>query len=91
MSEKGARERAGCLREANWASAASAARTPPIGAKAPGTMRGILDGSKKSRPNAWGDVNPDMKPQTKAVNGTLPGVAGRRDIVSNVGGGSLAI
>jgi inosine/xanthosine triphosphate pyrophosphatase family protein len=40
MSEKEARERAGRLREAKRASAAGAARTPPIGAKASGTMRG---------------------------------------------------
>jgi hypothetical protein len=46
MSKTGARERAGLLRESNWASATSAARTPPIGAKAQGTLRGILHGSK---------------------------------------------
>jgi hypothetical protein len=34
MSEKEARERAGRLREANPASAAGSARTPPIGDKA---------------------------------------------------------
>jgi hypothetical protein len=44
MSEKEARGRAGHLREANRASAAGAARTPPIGAKAAGTLRGILHG-----------------------------------------------
>jgi hypothetical protein len=47
MSEKGAWERAGRLREANWALVASAARTPPIGAKAQGALRGILHGSKR--------------------------------------------
>jgi hypothetical protein len=75
----------GRLGEANRASPASAARTPPIGAKAPGTLRGILRGSKKARLKVWGDVMPDMKPQAKAVGGTLPGVTGGRDRVSNMG------
>jgi hypothetical protein len=39
LSEKEARERAGRLREENRASAAGAARTPPTGAKASGTLR----------------------------------------------------
>jgi hypothetical protein len=43
MSEKEARERAGCLRAANRALVASSARTRPIGANAQGTMRGILN------------------------------------------------
>jgi hypothetical protein len=85
MSEKEARERAGCLREAHRASAASAARTPPIGAKSPGTLRVILQGSKKASLNAWGDIKPDMKPQAKAVGSTLPGVTRGMDIFSNVG------
>jgi hypothetical protein len=38
MSEKEAQEQAGRLREENRASAASAARTPPIGAKTQGTL-----------------------------------------------------
>jgi hypothetical protein len=38
MSKKKAQERLGRLREANRASAASAARTPPIGAKASVTL-----------------------------------------------------
>jgi hypothetical protein len=86
MSEKEARERAGRLREANGASASSAARTPPICAKDQGTLRGILHGSKKGSPNAWGDVKPDMKLPAKAVGDTLPGAKGGRDRVSNVGG-----
>jgi hypothetical protein len=53
MSEKEARERAGCLQEANRASTAGASHTPPIGAKASGTMRGILHGSRKASPSAW--------------------------------------
>jgi hypothetical protein len=44
MSEKEARERAGRLLEANRASAAGAALTPPISAKAAGTLIGILHG-----------------------------------------------
>jgi hypothetical protein len=67
MSEKEARERAGRLREANRASAASASRTLPIGAKAQGTLRGILHGSKKASLNAWGDVKRDIKPPAKVV------------------------
>jgi hypothetical protein len=86
MSEKEARERAGRLREVNRASTASATRTPSIGAKAQGTLQGILRGSKKAIPNAFDDVKPHMKPQAKAVGGTLPGVTGRRDIYLNGGG-----
>jgi hypothetical protein len=52
MSEKEAREQAGRLREANQASAAGAARTPPIGAKASGTLQVILHGSIKASPSA---------------------------------------
>jgi hypothetical protein len=44
MSEKAARERSGCLREANRASEAGSDHTPPIGAKTSGTLRGILHG-----------------------------------------------
>jgi hypothetical protein len=62
MSEKEEPERAGRLREANRAYAAGAARTPPIGAKAPGTLRVILHGSRKAIPIAWGDVKPKVNP-----------------------------
>jgi hypothetical protein len=79
MSEKEARERVGRLHEANRASVASAAHTPPIGAKAQGTLRGILHGPKKASPNAWDDVKPDMKLPAKAVSDTLPGATGERD------------
>jgi hypothetical protein len=51
MSEKDVRERSGSLREANRASAAGSARTPPIGAKASGTLRVILHGSIKASPS----------------------------------------
>jgi hypothetical protein len=44
MSENEAREQAGRLRESNRASAAGSTRTPPIGAKDSGTLRGILHG-----------------------------------------------
>jgi hypothetical protein len=86
MSEKEARERAGCLREANRASAAGAARTPPIGAKASGTLRGILHGSRKAIPSAWGDVKPDVKCPSKSVGETLAGVSRGRNGVATVGG-----
>jgi hypothetical protein len=43
------------------------------------TLRGILHGSRKARPNACGNVKPDMKPQAKAVSRTLTGVAGGRE------------
>jgi hypothetical protein len=86
MSEKEMRERVGHLREANRASAASAARAPPIGAKTQGTLRGILHGLKKASPNAWGDVKPDVKFPAKAVGNTLTGATGGRDRASNRGG-----
>jgi hypothetical protein len=84
-SEKEARERAGRLREANRASAAGAARTPPIGAKASDTLIGILHGSRKAIPSAWGDVKPDVKPPSKSVGETLAGVSRGRDVVATVG------
>jgi hypothetical protein len=77
MSEKEARERVRCLREANRASAASAARAPPIGAKAPGTLRGILHRSKKASPNAGGGVKLDVKLPAKAFGDMLTGGRGR--------------
>jgi hypothetical protein len=86
MSEKEAREQVGRLREANRVSAAGAARTPPIGAKASGTLRGILHGSRKASPNVWGDVTPGVKPPSKSVGETLTGVSGWRDGVSTGGG-----
>jgi hypothetical protein len=86
MSEKDAQERAGRLREANRASVASAARNPPIRTKASGTLRGILHGSKKASPNAWGDVKPDVKLPSKAVGDTLTRATGGRDIASTGGG-----
>jgi hypothetical protein len=73
-SEKEARERSGRLWEANRVSTAGAARTPAIGAKASGTLRGILHGSIKVSPIAWGDVKPDVKPPSKLVGETLAGV-----------------
>jgi hypothetical protein len=73
------------MRKANRASAASAARAPPIGAKAQGALRGILHSSKKASPNAWGDVEPDVKPRYKAVGETLPGFLGGRERNSDVG------
>jgi hypothetical protein len=79
MSENEAQERAGRLREANRASAAGAARTPPIGAKASGTLRKILHGSRKAIPSAWGDVKPDAKLPAKLVGDTLTGASGGRD------------
>jgi hypothetical protein len=86
MSENEARELAGRLLEANRASAAGVHRTPPIGAKAPGTLRGILQGSRKAIPSAWGGVKPDVKPPAKAVGDTLTGASGGRDRVSTLGG-----
>jgi hypothetical protein len=85
MSENEARERAGHLREANRASADSAARTPPIGAKASGTLRGILHGSRKASPSAWCDVKLDVKPPYKSVGETLAGVSRWRDGLATVG------
>jgi hypothetical protein len=62
MSEKEAREQAEGQPEANWASAVSAARTPPIGAKAQGILRGILHGSKNAIPNAWSQMrSPELR------------------------------
>jgi hypothetical protein len=83
MSENEARARAGRLQKPNRATAPSAARTPPIGAKVQGTLRGILHGSKKESPNVSGDVKPDMKPPAKAVGDTLPRAAGGRDRVTD--------
>jgi hypothetical protein len=87
MSEKEAQERAGRLWEANQASAAGAgaARTPPIGANASGTLRGILHGSRNASPSAWGDVKLDVKPPAKAVGDTLTRASGGRDVVSTLG------
>jgi hypothetical protein len=76
----------GRLREENLASAAGTARTPPIGAKASGTLRVILHSSRKASPSALGDVKPDVKPPAKAVGNTLTGASGGRDIVSTMGG-----
>jgi hypothetical protein len=89
MSEKGARERAGRLREANRVSASGATRTPPISAKASGTLQGILHGSRKASPSAWGDVKPYVKPPAKAVGDTLTGASGGRGRVLTVGGGAF--
>jgi hypothetical protein len=85
MSEKEARERAGRLREANWASAAGSSHTPPIGAKASGTLRVILHGSIKASPSAWGDVKPDLKLPAKSVVDTLAGNSGGRDGLAILG------
>jgi hypothetical protein len=79
MSEKEARALAGSLREANRALAAGATRTPPIGAKASGTLIGILHGSREAIPSAWGDVKPDAKPPYKSVGKTLTIVSRGRD------------
>jgi hypothetical protein len=76
----------GCLREANRASAAGAARTPPISAKASGTLRGILHGSRKASPSAWGDVKSDVKLPSKSVAETLSGVSRGRDGLATMGG-----
>jgi hypothetical protein len=73
MSETEVRERAGRLWEANRVSAAGAARTPPIGAKASVTLVGILHGSRKAIPSAWGYVKPYVKPPSKSVGETLAG------------------
>jgi hypothetical protein len=67
ISEKEAGERAGRLRESNRASAVAAARTPPIGAKSSGTLRGILHSSRKAIPSSWGDVKPGAKLPAKSV------------------------
>jgi hypothetical protein len=85
MSEKEAQEREGRLREANRSSAAGAARTPPIGAKSSGTLRGILHGSIKASPSAWGDVKLDVKPPSKSVGETLSGVSRGRDGLATAG------
>jgi hypothetical protein len=85
MSEKEARERAGRLREANQASAASDTCTPPIGSKASGILRRILHGLKKAIPNALGDVKPDVKLAAKVVGDTLTGAMGGRGRASIVG------
>jgi hypothetical protein len=86
MREKGSRERAGRLREANRASATGAARTPPIRAKTSGTLRGILHGSINASPSAWGDRKPDVKPPSKSLSETLAGVSRGRDGLATVGG-----
>jgi hypothetical protein len=86
MSEKEARERAGRLLEVNWALAAGSSRTPPIGAKASGTLRGILHGSRKASPSAWGDMKPYLKLPAKSVDDTLAGTSGGRDDLVTVGG-----
>jgi hypothetical protein len=85
MSEKEARERAGRLREENRASAAGSAHTPTIGAKASGTLRGILHGSIKASPSAWGDVKPDVKLPSKSVSEALAGVSRGRDGLATMG------
>jgi hypothetical protein len=72
--DKEAWERARRLWEANRVSAAGAARTPPIVAKAPSTLRGILHVSRKVSPNAWGDVKPDGKLPSKSVGEPPAGV-----------------
>jgi hypothetical protein len=81
MSENEVRERVGRLRDANRASEAGAARTPTIGAKASGTLKGILHGLRKPSPSAWGDVKPDAKRPAKSVGDTLAGASGGRDRV----------
>jgi hypothetical protein len=85
MRETEALERAGRLRESNRASAAGAVRTPPIGAKASGTLRRILYGSRKAIPRSWGDVKPDAKLPSKSVGDTLTGASGGRDGLATVG------
>jgi hypothetical protein len=85
MSEKEARERSGRLREANLVLAAGSVRTPPIGAKASGTLRGILHGSRKAITSAWGDVKPDLKLPAKSVGDRLAGTSGGRDGLATVG------
>jgi hypothetical protein len=85
MSEKEARERAGRLQETNRASADGSARTPPIGANASGTLRGILHGSRKASPSAWSDVKPYLKLPAKSVGDTLAGTSGGRDGLETVG------
>jgi hypothetical protein len=85
MSEKEALGQVGRLWGANRASAAGVARTPPIGAKDSGTLGGILHGSIKASPSAWGDVKPDVKPPARAVSDTLTGLSGGRDRCSTMG------
>jgi hypothetical protein len=85
ISDNEARERVGFLWEANRALAASAARTPPIIAKASGTLRGILHGSKMASPSDLGDVKPDVKLPSKAVGDTLTGATGGRERALTVG------
>jgi hypothetical protein len=85
VSEKEARERAGRLREANRALAAGATRTPPIGAKASGTLIGILHSSRKAIPSAWGDVKPYVKPPSKLVGETPTRVSRGRNGLATVG------
>jgi hypothetical protein len=75
----------GRLREANRASTAGAALIPPIIDKASGTLRGIIHGSRKAIPSAWGDVEPDVKPPSKSFGETLVRVSGGREGVSTVG------
>jgi hypothetical protein len=83
MSEKEARERAGRLREAT--SAAGSARTPPIGAKASGTLRGILHVYRKAIPSALGEGKPDLKLPAKSFGETLTRVSGGRDGLATMG------
>jgi hypothetical protein len=71
--------------EANRALAAGATRTPPIGAKASGTLIGILHGSRKASPIAWVDVNPDVKLPSKSVGETLTIVSRGMDGLTTVG------
>jgi hypothetical protein len=79
MSQKEERERAGRLREAHQALAAGAARTPPIGAKTSGTLRGILHGSRKASPSAWVDVKPDVKLPATVIGDMFTGATGERE------------
>jgi hypothetical protein len=65
--------------------AAVTARTPTIGAKASGTLRGILHGSRKANPSAWGDVKPDVKLPAKSVGDTLTRTSGGRERLATVG------
>jgi hypothetical protein len=86
MVENEARGRAGRLREANRALAAGVARTPPIGAKASVTLKGILHGSRKASPSARCDVKPYVKLPSKSVGETLAGVSRGRDGSATAGG-----
>jgi hypothetical protein len=74
MSEKEARELSGRLREAHWVLS-----TPPIGAKASGTLRGVLHGSRKASPSAWDDVKPDVRLPSKSAGETLAVASGGRE------------